>query len=80
MGCEAASLIGGAAMNAHVGDRIVLDSDKVGVSPRQGEILAVIPHETRVEFRVRWDDGHTTEIRPIAASYRILAKAERAPG
>jgi hypothetical protein len=64
-------------MDAHVGDRIVVESDKVGVAPRQGTILKVIPHETHIEFRVQWDDGHVTEIRPSGASYRILAKAER---
>lgn len=63
------------ATDARVGDRIVVDSDKVGVPTRQGEILAVIPHETHTEFRVRWDDGHISEIRPSGASFRILAKA-----
>ena len=67
-------------MDANVGDRIIVDSDKVGVSPRQGEILEVIPHKSHVEFRVRWDDGHVSEIRPIAASYRVVPAARRAPG
>ena len=62
-------------MDARAGDRIVMDSGKVGVPTRQGEILKVIPHVSHVEFRVRWDDGHLTEIRPAGASYRILAKA-----
>lgn len=66
---------------AQVGDRIVVDSDKVGVPARQGEILQVTPHERHDEFRVRWDDGHVSEIRPVGASYRIEAKAKahRAP-
>ncbi len=64
------------ATDARVGDRIVMDSDKVGVPARQGEILAVIPHKTHTEFRVRWDDGHVSEIRPTGASFRILAKAQ----
>lgn len=64
---------------AHVGDRIIVDSDKVGVPARQGEILAVTPHEPHDEFRVRWDDGHVTEIRPSGANYRILAKGTSAP-
>jgi len=63
------------AMDAHVGDRIVMESDKVGVSARQGVILQITRHETHPEFRVRWDDGHESEIRPAGASYRILAKA-----
>ena len=60
------------AVDARVGDRIVLDSDKVGVAARQGEILEITPHERHAEFRVRWDDGHVSEIRPGGASYRIL--------
>ena len=62
------------AMDARVGDRIVMDSDKVGIPARQGEILQVTAHATHPEFRVRWDDGHVSEIRPSGASYRILAK------
>lgn len=68
------------AMDAQAGDRIVVNSDKVGVSARQGEILQVTPHEPHAEFRVRWDDGHVTEIRPSGASYRIVAKPKRAQG
>ena len=63
-------------MDARAGDRIVMGSDKVGVPTRQGEILKVIPHEAHVEFQVRWDDGHVSEIRPSGASYRILSKAD----
>ena len=65
-------------MDTRIGDRIILDSDKVGVPARRGEILKVVPHETHVEFQVRWDDGHVSEIRPSGASYRILAKSGRA--
>jgi hypothetical protein len=60
---------------AQVGDRIVVKSDKAGVPARQGEILEVIPHEVHTEFKVRWDDGHVTEIRPVGATYQIVAKA-----
>jgi hypothetical protein len=67
------------ATTAQVGDRIVVDSDKVGVPARQGEILQITPHENHDEFRVRWDDGHETEIRPTGASYRIVTKAANAP-
>lgn len=66
------------ATDAQAGDRIVLNSDKAGVPARQGEILDVIPHQSRVEFRVRWDDGHVSEIRPIGASYQIQAKPAKA--
>jgi hypothetical protein len=63
---------------AQVGDRIVVDSDKVGIPARQGEILQITPHEPHDEFRVRWDDGHVSEIRPVGASFRIVAKSSSA--
>ena len=58
-------------MAGNVGDRIVLESEKVGVAERRGEILEVIQHEIRPEYRVRWDDGRETSIRPHAGSVRI---------
>jgi hypothetical protein len=63
-------------MVAKVGDRIVVESEKMDVPPRDGEILEIIPHETRIEFLVRWSDGHESSIRPAAGAYRIVpAKA-----
>ena len=67
-------------MVAKAHDRIVVVTDKVGVPKREGEILEVIPHETRPEFRVRWDDGHESEIRPTAATYQIVPAKRRAKG
>jgi hypothetical protein len=58
-------------MGANVGDRIVIESEKVGTAERRGEILQVIAHETRPEYVVRWDDGRETSIRPHAGSARI---------
>jgi hypothetical protein len=51
-------------MVAKTGDRIAIDSDKAGQPAREGEILEVVEHPTGPEFRVRWDDGRVTEIRP----------------
>ena len=67
-------------MVAKVHDRIVVESEKVGLPKREGEVLEVIPHESRPEFRVRWDDGHVSEIRPTSASYQILSTKPRARG
>lgn len=64
-------------MNAHVGDRIVIESEKVGQKTREGEILEVIASVTGVlHYRVRWDDGHESDIHPAAGSARIIAKPE----
>jgi hypothetical protein len=60
-------------MGAKVGDRIVIESEKVGTAERRGEILEVIEHETNTEYRVRWDDGRETGIRPHAGSVRFEA-------
>lgn len=52
-------------------DHIVVTSDKVGISERRGEILEEISHESGVEYRVRWEDGHESSIRPHGGSARI---------
>ncbi len=60
-------------MQAKVGDRIVLESEKVGQRDREGEILEVTESRLGPNYRVQWDDGHTSEIRPKAGSARIVA-------
>ena len=60
-------------MVAKVGDRIIVESEKVGVPTREGEILEVIEHPERIEFRVRWEDGHVSEIRPTPSAYQVVA-------
>ena len=58
-------------MTAKAGDHVVVESERVGVPERRGEILEVIEHETSIEYRVRWDDGHESSIRPHGGSVRI---------
>jgi Domain of unknown function (DUF1918) len=64
-------------MTANVGDRIVIESNKVGIAARRGEIVEVIAHEVRPEYRVRWDDGHESGIRPYAGTFSIEAAARK---
>ena len=59
-------------MKATPGDRIIIESERVGQHDREGEILEVIDSPLGVNFRVRWDDGHESEIRPKAGSARIV--------
>ena len=54
-------------MTAKVGDRITVDGRKGAA--RTGEILEVIPSSLGEHYRVRWNDGHETDIRP-AEDYR----------
>ncbi|HYN49251.1 MAG TPA: DUF1918 domain-containing protein [Candidatus Nanopelagicales bacterium] len=59
-------------MTARVGDRIVVESEKVGQAAREGEILEVIEASYGIRYRVRWEDGHESTIRPSAGSARII--------
>ncbi len=61
-------------MEAKPGDRIVVESEKVGQPTREGEILEVVPSPYGVAFEVRWDDGRLTSFRPSAGSARIVSK------
>jgi len=65
-------------MSAKAGDRIVIESERVGQHVREGEILEVFESPLGVNYRVRWDDGHESEIRPSAGSARIVPAAEAA--
>ena len=66
-------------MAAKAGDRIIIDSEKVGTPPREGEILEVIASPLGVRYRVRWADGHETTLRPSAGSSRIVSARRRKP-
>jgi hypothetical protein len=62
---------------AEPGDRIVVESEKVGTPPREGEILEVIESPVGPSFEVRWDDGRHTGFRPTAGSARIIRAEKR---
>ena len=63
-------------MVGKVGDRIVVESEKVGTKVREGVILEVVEHAYGVEYRVRWDDEHESRIRPAAGSAHFVAPAD----
>lgn len=57
-------------MKAKVGDRIVVESEKVGQSTRTGIVEEVLtPDPPRL--RVRWQDGHSTVLAPSGGAARI---------
>jgi hypothetical protein len=64
-------------MVVKTGDRIVIESEKVGQAAREGEILEAIETEYGPRYRVRWEDGHESEIRPHAGSARIVPTRKR---
>jgi hypothetical protein len=59
-------------MIGKAGDRIVIESERVGQHVREGEILEVFESPLGANYRVRWDDGHESEIRPSAGSARFI--------
>lgn len=66
-------------MVAKVGDRIIVETEKVGQPDREGTILEVIETSYGTRYRVRWDDGHETTIRPSAGSARIVSAEAPTP-
>jgi hypothetical protein len=62
-------------MVARVGDRIIVESEKVGQAAREGVILEVIEASYGIRYRVRWDDGHESTIRPSAGSARTIEQS-----
>jgi Domain of unknown function (DUF1918) len=56
---------------AKKGDLILINAQRVGGPPRQGEIIEVIEGELRVSYRVRWSDGHETLFAPGAGAVKI---------
>ncbi|MCI4354191.1 MAG: DUF1918 domain-containing protein [Thermoplasmata archaeon] len=59
-------------MDARVGDRIVVESEGVGVAPREGEIIEVIEGESGVHYRVRWSGGQESVYFPSAGAATIV--------
>jgi Domain of unknown function (DUF1918) len=59
------------------GDRIVVDSERVGQPPREGEIVEITDSPAGPTFEVRWDDGRRTGFRPAAGSARIIRAEKR---
>ena len=66
-------------MTAKVGDRIVVESERSGHVPREGEILAVDPSPYGAHYRVLWADGHRSVFTPGAGAARIVHRSRRRP-
>jgi hypothetical protein len=64
------------AASAKKGDRITVDSQKAGEPAREGTILEIVEHEYGTSYRVRWDDGHESTVRPTPGTVHT-AKAKR---
>jgi hypothetical protein len=57
-------------MKAEVGDRIVVEAEKLGQPTRTGVVEEVLaPDPPRL--RVRWEDGHSTVFTPTAGAATV---------
>jgi hypothetical protein len=61
-------------MRPHVGDRIVVESERVAQPGRSGVIEEIV-REDPPRVRVRWDDGHESVFSP-AAGAAVVTPAE----
>lgn len=57
----------------NVGDRIIVESEKVGSPPRRGEVTAV----SGTMLTVRWKTGEQSTFVPSAGSLRVEQTAGR---
>lgn len=64
-------------MKGRVGDRIVVESERVTHPGRAGVIEQVLQEEPP-RYLVRWDDGRTSSLAPAAGVARIEQKRKRA--
>jgi hypothetical protein len=64
-------------MTTRTRDRIIVESQKVGLPAREGEILEIIEASYGTRYRVAWDDGHESTLRP-GGSARVVPAAKAA--
>jgi hypothetical protein len=64
-------------VKAHVGDRILVESERATHPGRAGVIEEVLQEEPP-RFLVRWEDGRTSTFVPSAGAARIEPKSQRA--
>ena len=62
----------------NVGDRVVVESERVGQAAREGEIVEVLGSASEVHYHVRWQDGHESIFFPSAGSVTIIRKQTKA--
>jgi hypothetical protein len=56
-------------LRAAPGDRFVVRGHHLGEPERDGEILEVLGEHGAPPYRVRWEDGHTSEVFPGPDAY-----------
>jgi hypothetical protein len=60
-------------MDANVGDRIIVESKKVGSARKSGEVREVIDGAGGKHYRVVWEDGHESIVFPSSDASVVTA-------
>lgn len=68
----------GAMVSGRVGDRVILESQRTGQAPREGDILEVLGVGESLHYRVRWDNGHESTFFSSGGSITVIHKATKA--
>ena len=58
------------------GNRIIVESQRVGQLEREGEILEVMQTSVSVRYRVRWSDGHESTLTPAGGVARVVPSTD----
>jgi hypothetical protein len=58
-------------MDIKIGDRIAVETERVGQPPREGEVLEIIQGPMVFSYRVKWDDGHESSFTPAAGAVTV---------
>jgi hypothetical protein len=63
-------------MDAQIGDRILVESRKVGGGRKSGEVVEVIGGASGHHYRIRWDDGHESIVYPSTDAFVVGASPQ----
>lgn len=64
-------------MVAKVGDRLILETERLGEHPREGVVLEVLGKRSAVHYRVRWEDDHESFYFPSASGGFQVVRAPK---
>jgi Domain of unknown function (DUF1918) len=59
------------------GDRIVVESERVGQPAREGEIVVVVESRFGPSYDILWDDGRRSSFRPAGGSATIIPRTRK---
>jgi hypothetical protein len=57
-------------MHIGVGDHVIVESRRL-IRPRRTGVVVAIVHSRPLCYRVRWDDGHMSELTPTSGALTL---------